>query len=1296
MPIVMMKQFLLAALAAFTFSASPLSAQDHSVAYEWSEVMLDAIRTDLARPTIHARNLHHVSMAMYDAWAVYDSIANPYFLGQMHGSFEAPFECPAGVTDTQAAQEEALSYAAYRLLVHRFSESPSVGLANFLFNNLMDELGYDTDYLTTDYENGTPADLGNYIAEQIIAFGLQDGANEANAYENQYWTSPNPNLDMAESGNPDILFPNQYQPLGLIDCAGQTGTGCVDNFLTPEWGEVYPFSLTPEDRTDHDVGDHVWPVYHDPGPPPLIDPMTPSDIEDDYKWGFALVSVWSSHLDPEDETMWDISPNTIGNIPLEDLPTDIADMPEFYNLFEGGDASHGYSANPVTGEPYPVQMVKRSDYGRVLAEFWADGPDSETPPGHWFTLINYVNYHPEVEKRWMGEGPVVSDLEWDIKTYFTLGGAMHDAAVAAWGIKGYYNYIRPVSAIRYMADQGQSTDPMGASYDPAGIPLIPGYIELVEMGDDLAGDLDENVGKIKVYAWRGPDFIDNPFIEYAGVGWILAENWWPYQRPSFVTPPFAGYVSGHSTFSRAAAESITLMTGSPYFPGGLGVFDCEQNQFLVFEEGPTETVQLQWPSYRDASDQCSLSRIWGGIHPPADDIPGRLIGYDIGISAFETADSYANGSERAYITDRTPSVETISDALDMGSFTYTVTFSELMDLTSTPVLAFTNDDPAGTLALNSAGWDNGFTYTWTFDVSDVDVTQDGINVKVSGAMSAAGNDQKAGLFGNAFAIDTRNPEMTTNMAAGSVTDASVGTGNFTMTVVYDEAMNTAVHPVISYPTEDATAVLVQNFDMGMWSDDMTYQASFDVLDGDADLAMVDVATSQAQDAAGNMQALVITLDLVNIAQRNPEVAMFLPSVAGITDANDGTAVTIDVFFDEDMDMTVAPVLGYSADDASASLLWEEALSMWVDATNYQFAFTAVDVNETLNNIVLVVTSAIDADGNANVASDTGSVISVDTENPSATASAASFTWITDTETGAAGFMLDITFSEAMDMASTPAITFPEGDLSAVIGLESGSWTDALTYQAVYTVTDAGVEIDAIDVAVSSAMDAATNAQLDATFDDVFSIDNLNPEVTLTTANTYVVNGYHTGAEGFSLYIVFSEAMDTASDLVVGFPAEDPIANGLTANAGASGWINEATYHAVYDVATTFAQDYLLDIDVHLSAATDAYGNLMSELQLADYFDMSEPSLSVGDLTATSLELFPNPVAKGQDLNIVPATGGQMTLELLDASGRVVVLETVNALPGQNLTLSTQGLTAGMYFLRTTSATEVSTLPVELR
>ena len=71
---------------------------------------------------------------------------------------------------------------------------------------------------------------------------------------------------------------------------------------------------------------------------------------------------------------------------------------------------------------------------------------------------------------------------------------------------------------------------------------------------------------------------------------------------------------------------MTAITGNPFFPGGKAEFLAKKDEFLVFEDGPSEDVLLQWATYRDASDQTSLSRIWGGIHPPVDDIPGRIIG----------------------------------------------------------------------------------------------------------------------------------------------------------------------------------------------------------------------------------------------------------------------------------------------------------------------------------------------------------------------------------------------------------------------------------------------------------------------------------------------------------------------------------------------------------------------------------------------------------------------------------------------------------------------------------------------
>ncbi len=629
-------------LLIFVLGFSNTNAQ-HSIAREWNEVLLNAIRSDFARPTVHARNLFHTSIVMYDAWAIFDNQAETVFLGKNFNDYNCVFNGITTPSDADAATHEIISFAMYRLLLHRFENAPGVTQITQEINDFFTSLGYDSSFDSIDYSGGSYAALGNYLASQIITYGLDDNSYEQFGYPNAYYIPDNPALILELYEDNTDIDPNKWQPLAFdtfVDQSGNILPDAVPSFLSPEWGSVDPFCLVPEDLDILNDGFDSY-VYNNPGPPVYIQDSSDGDgIEDPYKWHFALVAAWSSHLDPADPTMIDISPGAIGNFDFDNLPQTFEEYQAFYDFINGGDASTGHTLNPATGLPYAPNLVKRADYARVLAEFWADGPDSETPPGHWFTILNYVSDHPDLEKRIAGQGPIVDDLEWDVKSYLSLGSAMHDAAVNTWGIKGYYDYIRPISAIRYMAGKGQSTDPSLDSFDRQGLPLIPGLIEVVETGDPLAGDNDENVGKIKIYAWRGPDFISDPETDVAGVDWILGGHWWPYQRATFVTPPFAGYLSGHSTFSRAASEVLTRLTGDPFFPGGMGTFVMNQDDFLVFETGPSQTMTLQWATYRDASDQTSLSRIWGGIHPPIDDIRGRIIGQKIGNEAFDLALTY--------------------------------------------------------------------------------------------------------------------------------------------------------------------------------------------------------------------------------------------------------------------------------------------------------------------------------------------------------------------------------------------------------------------------------------------------------------------------------------------------------------------------------------------------------------------------------------------------------------------------------------------------------------------------------
>ncbi len=629
-------------------SALAQTPVDQSIARQWNEVLLEGIRNDQARPTVHARNLFHSSLIMFDALAVYDENAEPFVLGENYNGVEVPFYGVVQVSGDEATAliEEAINYGMFRLISHRFENSPGADYTLGLAEELFVENGGDPNYTSVDYITDGGAALGNFLASTIIEIGLQDGSNEENGYANQHYEPSNPDLLIEQQpGNPDLVNPNSWQPINLSEFIGQSGIGSEETppFLSPEWGEVTPFSLPLYERSTHIKDGEEYFVWIDQGAPPLIDLNTTTGFSDPYQWGFSMVLRWSGHLDSSDGIEIDISPASIGDLDESLFELGYEDYGQIYNWSEGGDVSSGHSSNPITGLEYEPQIVKRGDYGRVLAEFWADGPDSETPPGHWFVILNHVSDDPDFVRKWQGEGPELSPLKWDILSYFTLGGTMHDAAIAAWSHKGWYDYIRPVSAIRWMADRGQCSNPYEPCFDFAGLPLISGWSSLVYEGDPHFPESD-NLGKTKVRAWKGHNFIDDPIIDVTGVDWILAEGWWPYQRPSFVTPPFAGYVSGHSTFSRAAAEVMTSITGSAYFPGGIGEFVAEEGEFLVFEDGPSEDIILQWATYRDASDQCSLSRIWGGIHPPADDIPGRRLGLRVAEYSLNMANQHINSN----------------------------------------------------------------------------------------------------------------------------------------------------------------------------------------------------------------------------------------------------------------------------------------------------------------------------------------------------------------------------------------------------------------------------------------------------------------------------------------------------------------------------------------------------------------------------------------------------------------------------------------------------------------------------
>jgi hypothetical protein len=149
-----------------------------------------------------------------------------------------------------------------------------------------------------------------------------------------------------------------------------------------------------------------------------------------------------------------------------------------------------------------LQSAALTDLQKVRVEYWADGPASETPPGHWCLFAQAIS-------RARGHS-----LDQDAKLFFALANAELDASIASWSAKRRWDYVRPITAVRTRK----------------------------------AGQL--------ILAWGGP---------YRGTRLIRGENYLPYQPATFPTPPFPEYVSGHSTFSSAGARVLQRFTGSDLF-----------------------------------------------------------------------------------------------------------------------------------------------------------------------------------------------------------------------------------------------------------------------------------------------------------------------------------------------------------------------------------------------------------------------------------------------------------------------------------------------------------------------------------------------------------------------------------------------------------------------------------------------------------------------------------------------------------------------------------------------------------
>ena len=220
-----------------------------------------------------------------------------------------------------------------------------------------------------------------------------------------------------------------------------------------------------------------------------------------------------------------------------------------------------------------------TDEQKMIAEYWADGPSSETPPGHWCLFAQFVSHRDH------------HSLDDDIKMFFVLTNALMDAGIAAWDAKRAFDSVRPVTAVHLLY---------------AGNP---------------------------VRAWGG---------RFKGTQTISGENWQPYQANVMAsTPPFPEFVSGHSTFSAAAAEVLKRFSGSDIF--GASVSFAPGRSKVEPGLTPRELITLSWPTFTAAAEQAGMSRRLCGIHFADADLGGRMIGKKVGERAWQHAWALIDG-----------------------------------------------------------------------------------------------------------------------------------------------------------------------------------------------------------------------------------------------------------------------------------------------------------------------------------------------------------------------------------------------------------------------------------------------------------------------------------------------------------------------------------------------------------------------------------------------------------------------------------------------------------------------------
>jgi PAP2 superfamily len=188
-------------------------------------------------------------------------------------------------------------------------------------------------------------------------------------------------------------------------------------------------------------------------------------------------------------------------------------------------------------------------------------------------------------------------LDEEVKLFFLVSIALHDAAIAVWDAKYHYDYVRPISAIRSLGDVRV------AAWQPPQLPTA--------------------------FAYSAPATRDaRPFI--AGHGKMVAETAAKDWQPYLPTPAFPAYVSGHSAFTAAWAQVVELVTGRPEFG-----FHAAVGRLYIEQRLLDRPIQIEFPTLWSAAKSSGVSRIYGGIHWPVDNREGLMLGKAVAEQAWQ-------------------------------------------------------------------------------------------------------------------------------------------------------------------------------------------------------------------------------------------------------------------------------------------------------------------------------------------------------------------------------------------------------------------------------------------------------------------------------------------------------------------------------------------------------------------------------------------------------------------------------------------------------------------------------------